>query len=219
MLANDPHLETNRLPNVWVEQSFRWPEGYAILMTMPGLPGSARRAQRAPVLGRYVHLHGRDRLVGRTLPGREVPPRRSMGRLRSTRGDDQAQEGRADRRDVLGEPARGARWSCRAEGYALATRWSGSDGRRPVGRCAAPHVDGANGRRRDGGVRHRRVFVQLGLCRQRGRHWLPDVRPDAEARRRLVGLRASTRLGRTIRLAGLRRPRAATVAVNIPTTV
>jgi penicillin amidase len=25
MFANDPHLETNRLPNVWVEQSFRWP--------------------------------------------------------------------------------------------------------------------------------------------------------------------------------------------------
>ena len=48
MLANDPHLETNRLPNVWVEQSFRWPEGYAILVTMPGLP--------APLVGRNAHL-------------------------------------------------------------------------------------------------------------------------------------------------------------------
>ncbi len=48
MLANDPHLETNRLPNIWVEQSFRWPEGYAILVTMPGLP--------APLVGRNAHL-------------------------------------------------------------------------------------------------------------------------------------------------------------------
>ena len=48
LLANDPHLETNRLPNVWVEQSFRWPEGYALLMTMPGLP--------APLVGRNEHL-------------------------------------------------------------------------------------------------------------------------------------------------------------------
>ena len=48
MLGNDPHLETNRLPNVWVEQSFRWPDGYAILMTMPGLP--------APLVGRNEHL-------------------------------------------------------------------------------------------------------------------------------------------------------------------
>ncbi|MFW2387428.1 MAG: penicillin acylase family protein [Polyangiales bacterium] len=48
MLANDPHLETNRLPNIWVEQSFRWPGGYALLMTMPGLP--------APLVGRNEHL-------------------------------------------------------------------------------------------------------------------------------------------------------------------
>lgn len=48
ILANDPHLETNRLPNVWVEQSFRWPDGYALLVTMPGLP--------APLVGRTAHL-------------------------------------------------------------------------------------------------------------------------------------------------------------------
>lgn len=48
MLANDPHLETNRLPNIWVEQSFRWPGGFALLVTMPGLP--------APLIGRNAHL-------------------------------------------------------------------------------------------------------------------------------------------------------------------
>lgn len=48
LLANDPHLETNRLPNVWVEQSFRWPDGYGLMATMPGLP--------APLVGRTEHL-------------------------------------------------------------------------------------------------------------------------------------------------------------------
>jgi penicillin amidase len=33
---------------VWVEQSFRWPDGHAMLMTMPGLP--------APLVGRNEHL-------------------------------------------------------------------------------------------------------------------------------------------------------------------
>ncbi|HEY9842580.1 MAG TPA: penicillin acylase family protein, partial [Candidatus Obscuribacterales bacterium] len=39
MLANDPHLEGNRLPNVWYEAVLETPERYAIGATMPGLPG------------------------------------------------------------------------------------------------------------------------------------------------------------------------------------
>lgn len=39
IMANDPHLEVNRLPNVWCEQSLRWPEHSIIGMGMPGLPG------------------------------------------------------------------------------------------------------------------------------------------------------------------------------------
>ncbi len=49
MLANDPHLEVNRLPAVWYELVARWGEGrYAITATMPGLP--------APLLGRTESL-------------------------------------------------------------------------------------------------------------------------------------------------------------------
>ncbi len=45
MLANDPHLEVNRLPAVWYELVARWGEDrYAVTATMPGLP--------APLLGR-----------------------------------------------------------------------------------------------------------------------------------------------------------------------
>jgi penicillin amidase len=39
IMANDPHLEMNRLPNVWCEQSLTWPENTIIGMGMPGLPG------------------------------------------------------------------------------------------------------------------------------------------------------------------------------------
>lgn len=45
IMANDPHLEVNRLPNVWYEQCVKWGKdssrdsGYMIGMGMPGLPG------------------------------------------------------------------------------------------------------------------------------------------------------------------------------------
>jgi penicillin amidase len=39
ILANDPHLETNRLPNVWYEIVLKTKTRYAIGATMPGLPG------------------------------------------------------------------------------------------------------------------------------------------------------------------------------------
>jgi penicillin amidase len=39
LLANDPHLETNRLPNVWYEIVLKTKDRYAMGATMPGLPG------------------------------------------------------------------------------------------------------------------------------------------------------------------------------------
>ncbi len=38
ILANDPHLEINRLPNVWYEIVLKTPDTYAMGATMPGLP-------------------------------------------------------------------------------------------------------------------------------------------------------------------------------------
>lgn len=38
IMANDPHLEVNRLPNVWYEQVVRWEGKYMMGMGMPGLP-------------------------------------------------------------------------------------------------------------------------------------------------------------------------------------
>ena len=39
IMANDPHLEINRLPNVWCEQSLNWADNTVKGMGMPGLPG------------------------------------------------------------------------------------------------------------------------------------------------------------------------------------
>jgi penicillin amidase len=48
MLANDPHLEINRLPNVWYEIVLKTKDTYAMGATMPGLP--------AILVGRNPHL-------------------------------------------------------------------------------------------------------------------------------------------------------------------
>ena len=48
IMANDPHLEVNRLPNVWCEQVLNAPGIEAICATMPGIPG--------PLIGRNKHL-------------------------------------------------------------------------------------------------------------------------------------------------------------------
>ncbi|MEN8040853.1 MAG: penicillin acylase family protein, partial [Actinomycetota bacterium] len=48
LLANDPHLEVNRLPAVWVEQVVELPDNTFIFANMPGIP--------APLVGRSDHL-------------------------------------------------------------------------------------------------------------------------------------------------------------------
>ncbi|MBI9073885.1 MAG: penicillin acylase family protein [Desulfatibacillum sp.] len=48
MLCNDPHLEVNRLPAVWYEQTAQWGDNYAMGANMPGLPGI--------IVGRTRHL-------------------------------------------------------------------------------------------------------------------------------------------------------------------
>lgn len=48
LMANDPHLEGNRLPGVWYEIVLELPERWCIASTMPGLPG--------PAIGRTADL-------------------------------------------------------------------------------------------------------------------------------------------------------------------
>jgi len=48
MMANDPHLEINRLPSIWVEQVVELPNDTVITANMPGLP--------AMLVGRNDHV-------------------------------------------------------------------------------------------------------------------------------------------------------------------
>ena len=126
MLGNDPHLETNRLPNVWVEQSFRWPEGYALLMTMPGLP--------APLVGRNEHLSwgatytfmdSIDSWVEHCRAGKFrrgdawVDFERRVETIKRKKGAPIVEVFWENQHGVLDGDAE-------AEGYRLATRWSGA---------------------------------------------------------------------------------------------
>lgn len=128
MLANDPHLETNRLPNVWVEQSFRWPGGFAIVMTMPGLP--------APLVGRNEHLSWgatytfMDAIDSWVEHYRDGKFRRGDGWVDFTRRDETIQRKKgAPIAETFWESEHGVLdGSAEGEGHALSTRWSGSDG-------------------------------------------------------------------------------------------
>lgn len=71
VLANDPHLEINRLPNVWAEMALKTPDRYAIGATMPGLP--AVLLGRTPDLAwgaTYAFMDATDSWVERCAGGK-----------------------------------------------------------------------------------------------------------------------------------------------------
>ena len=47
LLSNDPHLEVNRLPNVWVEQVIELPDDTVLTANMPGIPAALVGRKRA----------------------------------------------------------------------------------------------------------------------------------------------------------------------------
>ncbi len=124
MLANDPHLEVNRLPAVWYELVARWGGGYAITGTMPGLP--------APLLGRteslawgatYTFMDGVDSWVeecrgGKRRVGDEWKPFRK-------REETILRKGGAPARITIYENEHGVLdGDPHVDGFYLATRWA-----------------------------------------------------------------------------------------------
>lgn len=135
ILANDPHLEGNRLPNVWYEMVMQTPERYAIAATMPGLPG--------PLLGRtpdlawgatYTFMDAVDSWVEEVKGGRYRRQQQSSAGLQ-----EQWLEFK-QRREVIQRKDKAAFEICFYEnehgtlqespledGYYLATRWASSE--------------------------------------------------------------------------------------------
>ena len=71
ILANDPHLETNRLPNIWYEVVLSAGDRYGIGATMPGLPGLlVGRTNRLSVGATYSFMDAEDSWIERCAGGR-----------------------------------------------------------------------------------------------------------------------------------------------------
>ncbi|MBW1869195.1 MAG: penicillin acylase family protein, partial [Deltaproteobacteria bacterium] len=61
ILSNDPHLEVNRLPNVWYEMVLETIDGYAMGGTMPGAPALlVGRNQNLAWSATYTFMDGTD---------------------------------------------------------------------------------------------------------------------------------------------------------------
>ncbi len=127
MLANDPHLEVNRLPNVWVETVATWGDDYALCMTMPGLP--------APLVGRtrtlswgatYTFMDAVDSWVEQAQGGRLrrgerwIAPRRRAETIKRKGGQDvEAVFYETEHGVIDGDPTQ--------DGFYLSTRWAPGD--------------------------------------------------------------------------------------------
>lgn len=126
IMANDPHLEGNRLPNVWYELVIKNGERYAMGSTMPGLPGVL--VGRTPDLAwgaTYTYMDAIDSWVEDCRFGKykrdekwvEFKQREEVI-LRKSKPPIEVIFYENEHGVLEGDPYE--------EGYYLATRWSGS---------------------------------------------------------------------------------------------
>ncbi len=70
ILANDPHLESNRLPNIWYEVVLSQGDRYGIGSTMPGMPGLlVGRTDRVSIGSTYSFMDAVDSWIERCRDG------------------------------------------------------------------------------------------------------------------------------------------------------
>ncbi len=130
ILANDPHLEVNRLPAVWYEAVARTPDRWTIAETMPGLP--AFISGRNPDLAwgvTYSYLDGLDSWIERCRDGRFQREGADGGwKPFARRAETIRRKGRDPVEVVFWENDHGVLdGDPRTEGMYLATRWSAAD--------------------------------------------------------------------------------------------
>jgi penicillin amidase len=127
LFANDPHLEVNRLPNVWVEQVIELPDDTVITANMPGMPGALVGRKRDVAWGAtYTFMDAVDSWIEECRDGCY------------RRGDNF--EAWTERRETIfvkkGEPVEVAFYEnthgvldgdATEDGFRLATRWAPSE--------------------------------------------------------------------------------------------
>lgn len=128
LLANDPHLEINRLPAVWIEQVVELPEGSWLGAGMPGLP--AMLVGRSPRLAwgaTYGFADAVDSWVEECQGG---CARRQHNEWKAfqVRSEVIRRKGGADEIATFFENEHGVLdGDPRVPGYYLATRWAAAD--------------------------------------------------------------------------------------------
>lgn len=127
LLANDPHLEVNRLPAVWVEQVIEFPDDTVFGGTMPGIPGPLVGRKRDLAWGAtYAFVDAVDSWVEDCRDGsyrrgdRYEPFSARHERIHVKKGEPIDVVFYENLHGVLdGDP--------HVDGYYLATRWAPSD--------------------------------------------------------------------------------------------
>ncbi|MBT3981488.1 MAG: penicillin acylase family protein [Bacteriovoracaceae bacterium] len=127
-LCNDPHLEINRLPNVWAEVIMEIPGRYAVGATVPGLPGLViGRTNKVSWGATYTFLDSIDTWIEHCQDGKrrisdnewEEFSKRVETIKRKKNSDYLATYHESKHGVLLGDPG--------TEGYYLSSRWSGSE--------------------------------------------------------------------------------------------
>jgi penicillin G amidase len=127
IMANDPHLEVNRLPSVWCEQVFKTPSLSLVAATMPGIPGPLIGRSRYLAWGAtYTFMDAVDSWMEDCRDGGYrrgesfVPFEVRRERIKRKKEEDVEVVFYENQHGVLdGDPA--------VEGLYLATRWSSSE--------------------------------------------------------------------------------------------
>jgi penicillin amidase len=127
LLSNDPHLEINRLPNVWYEVAARitsQPGHYVLAATMPGLPAALLGRTRELAWGAtYSFMDTIDSWIeqvqgGRYRRGDHYEPFRQ-------RHEEIRRKGKPSVHETFFENEHGVlEQSPHTDGYVLATRWA-----------------------------------------------------------------------------------------------
>ena len=128
ILANDPHLEVNRLPSVWCEIALKIEDRFAIGISLPGIPGVLiGRTQDLAWGGTYTFMDAEDSWVECCREGKYY--REGEGWLpfrirkevihRKKKGPVEVIFYENDHGVLEGDP--------NGEGYYLATRWAVSE--------------------------------------------------------------------------------------------
>jgi penicillin amidase len=132
ILANDPHLEINRLPAVWYEIALHWGDDFCVGATLPGLPGLAIGRTRHVAWGAtYTFQDAIDSWIEDCRDGsfrRDVEGKREWHRFRVRRETIRRKRGAPhelvvyenDHGILDGDPT--------VPGLYLATRWAGARG-------------------------------------------------------------------------------------------